>query len=141
MNLNESILLFDGDCGICTAFAGWARRLDPAHKFEILPFQNLSDQELQCRGLHHYLCAQRLHVISPQGKIYRGAFALNYWGWQFKRLRPLVAMLYLIPIMLLLEIILYEAVARNRHRISQWCGLRACATRTGQPLNRAPRSA
>jgi hypothetical protein len=34
-------------------------------------------------------------------------------------------LIYAIPVLLLLEVIGYQIVAENRHRISQWFGMRA----------------
>ena len=128
MQKNKAYLLFDGDCGICTAFAGWAQRRDAQKKFEVVPYQLFSEEELRRFGTSSQKCSHRMHTLTPHGKIYTGAFALNYFGWQFFPWRLLVALLYLLPILLLFEIILYALVAKYRRRISQWLGLQACAT-------------
>lgn len=36
------ILLFDGDCGICSFFADWVKKKDSSSKFDIIPYQSFS---------------------------------------------------------------------------------------------------
>ncbi len=128
MEKNRAYLLFDGECGICTAFAAWARRLDQGKGFEIVPYQNFSEEELRRFGTSRPKCSQRMHALTSRGRIYTGAFALNYFGWHFLPWRLWVTFIYAIPILLLLEIICYALVAKYRRRISSWLGLQACAT-------------
>lgn len=130
----QSLLLFDGECGICTAFAQFAQTVDRREDFLIIPFQNFSEEQLGAHGTSLAKCAQRMHVISAQGKVHTGAFAVNYFFWRYLPWRVFVFMIYLVPVVLLFEIIMYEVVARQRRRISQWLGLTACAL-TPQPKN------
>ncbi len=124
---NKAYVLFDGECGICTAFADWAQRLDRQKKFEIVPYQNFSEADLHRAGTSPERCARRMHVISRHGKIYTGAFAVNFFLGHFMPYALLVGLLYIIPVFLLIEIAVYALVAKHRRRISQWLGLQACA--------------
>ena len=147
------LLLFDGECGICSWLAQRAGRLDRGGLFTILPFQDLSDADLAPWGVTREACAERLHLLlreDPRGfgdrrsgrrglradraarssrRVRRGAFAVN----TFLRLCPpwgrLVAILYLIPPLLLVEVVGYGIVARHRAWISRWLGLAGCAVR------------
>ena len=127
---NRARLLFDGDCGLCTAFADWAVRMDRTKKFDIMPYQLVSEAELRRFGTSRRKCSQRMHAITSRGRVYTGAFALNYLVWQFSPWHLLVMVIYLMPVFLLCELIFYELVAQNRRRLSQWLGMRACVTPT-----------
>lgn len=120
-------LLFDGACGVCHAAARLAERLDYAQKFAVLPYQQISVEELRRFRVSSEECARRVHVRTARGKIYTGAFAVNYFLWQYFPWKIFIAVIYLVPVLLLFEIIGYEIVARNRRRLSQWLGLTACA--------------
>ncbi len=127
LRAHENYLLFDGECGICHVAARFAKRLDRRRRFQILPYQQISEPELQRRNTSYEKCSRRVHVLSGRGKVYTGAFALNYFLWQYFPWKFFVALLYVLPVLLLLEIIGYALVARHRRRLSQWFGLTVCA--------------
>ena len=120
-------LLFDGDCGICTWCSGIAKRMNG--QFIVQPYLMFDEAELQRFGISYEDCTKELKVITRQGRAYGGAFGVNYFLWQKPSLRPLVILIYALPILLLFEVIGYKLVAVNRHRLSAWFGLKACALR------------
>jgi predicted DCC family thiol-disulfide oxidoreductase YuxK len=122
----QNYLLFDGECGLCHAAARLAERIDRGPRFRILPYQQVPEEELQRRGASHEKCSRRVHVLSARGKIYTGAFAVNYFLRQYFPWKILVALIYAVPVLLLFEIIGYALVARHRRRLSQWLGFNAC---------------
>jgi len=119
-------MLFDGDCGICTWFADVTMRIDVRRLFYIEPYQRVPEPEMQPFGLGYINCSRRLQVITQQGKVHSGAFAVNYFFVQYFPWNLLVVLLYVVPPLLLLETITYELVARNRTRLSRWLGMKAC---------------
>ncbi len=119
-------MLFDGDCGICTCFADFAMRVDVERRFYIEPFQRIRAEDLEPFGLSHAQCARRLQVISTRGKVYSGAFAVNYFFLHYFPWSVFVGLVYLLPVLLVLEMITYALVARNRQRLSRWLGMKAC---------------
>lgn len=123
-------MLFDGDCGICNLYARHARRMAQGQKWQIYPYQSYPESELKIFGVTHAQCAKRLHVISRRGKVHRGAFAVNYFLIRRFPWSLLVALLYVFPLLLVLEIIGYALVARFRQRLSHWLGLTACRVAT-----------
>jgi len=130
-------LLFDGDCGVCSWSAEVARRMDRDHQFTIEPYQRFDESELMRFGINYTKCSRALQVITRKGRVYAGAFGLNYFLWR-RSLWPLaVFLIYAIPVLLLLEVIGYRIVANNRHRISQWFGLKACLIRESGAAPRA----
>jgi hypothetical protein len=58
--------------------------------------------------------------------VHSGAFAVNYFFIHYVPWNLLVVLLYVVTPLLLLEIITYELVARNRTRLSRWLGMKAC---------------
>jgi len=122
-------LLFDGDCGICTSFAEAARRMDRKNRFVIEPYQNYPEEELKEWGISYVACTRKIQVISQAGRVYSGAFALNYFLYHQFLWSLLLIPIYVVPIFLLFEMAGYALVAENRHRISRWLGLKACLVR------------
>ncbi|MDX2040466.1 MAG: DCC1-like thiol-disulfide oxidoreductase family protein [Acidobacteriota bacterium] len=118
-------LLFDGDCGICTWCSELAKRMNS--EFVVQPYLMFDEAELQQFGINYESCTKELKVITRQGQVYGGAFGVNYFLWQRPVWKPLIVLTYALPILLLCEVIGYKLVAINRHRISAWFGLKACA--------------
>lgn len=127
LRANQNFLLFDGECGICHAAASFAQRVDRCALFQVLPYQQIPEPELQRLGSSYQNCERRVHVLTAKGKIHTGAFAVNYFLWQYFPWKIFVALLYALPFLLVFEIIGYTLVARHRRRLSQWLGLTACA--------------
>ena len=119
-------LLFDGDCGICTKSSQICEQMDGGRKFEIVPFQRVPEEELARVGLNRELCHGEVKVISSTGHVYGGAFAVNYFLLKHQPWTLAIIIIYLIPLLLLFEILVYKLIAINRTRISTWLGLSAC---------------
>lgn len=122
-------LLFDGDCGICSYSAELAAQMDKQRRFVIKPYQALPEAELQRFGISYADCDRKVQVVTRRGRVYAGAFAVNYFLWQRLVWRLLVLVIYALPVLLVCEIIGYALVARNRQRLSRWFGLKACLLR------------
>lgn len=127
-------LLFDGDCGVCSRSAEICRRMDRHGRFRVRPYQSVPDEELRAVGLTPAICSKKVQIVTCSGGVHSGAFAVNYFLWHHPPWSVLVALIYLLPPLLLAELIGYALVARHRHRLSAWLGLSAC--RIGQePVN------
>ena len=122
----RAYMLFDGDCGICTWSADLVMRMDVKRHFYVEPYQRVPEPEIQRFGTSHADCARRLQVITRRGTVHSGAFAVNYFFVHYFPWKLLVVLLYVVPPLLLLEMITYELVARNRMRLSRWLGMKAC---------------
>jgi len=123
---NRDYLLFDGDCGVCSWSAEIARRMDRDRHFIIEPYQKFDESELMRFGIDYEKCSRALQVITRKSRVYAGAFGVNYFLWRRFPWSLAVFLIYAIPILLLFEMIGYRIVANNRHRISQWFGMKAC---------------
>ncbi len=126
---NRDYLLFDGDCGICTWSSELAKRMDIQGQFTIEPYQMFAESELLKFGFGYEQCSKKLQVITRRGQVYAGAMGVNYFLWQRPVFRLLIILIYVLPLLLLVELIGYRLIAANRHRISTWFGLKACALR------------
>ena len=122
----RAYMLFDGDCGVCTWFADLAMRMDVERHFFVEPYQRVPEAEIQRFGVSHADCARRLKVITRRGRVRSGAFAVNHFFLHYFPWNLLVWLLVVVPPLLLLEMITYELVARNRTRLSRWLGMKAC---------------
>jgi len=116
-------MLFDGDCGVCTWSAGIVRRMDRGRGFVVEPYQAFDESELARFGIDYEKCSRAVQVITRKGRVYAGAFGVNYFLWRRFPWSLAVFLVYAIPVLLLLEVIGYRIVAENRHHISQWLGL------------------
>jgi predicted DCC family thiol-disulfide oxidoreductase YuxK len=125
-------MLFDGDCGICSAFSEFAKSLDVKKYFLIEPYQNFSAGDLMPLGLTHAKCAKKIHVIARNEHIFTGAFALNYFFFHYFPWSILVVCVHVMPILLLFEVIGYAIVAKNRYHLSRWFGLKVCSINHGR---------
>jgi predicted DCC family thiol-disulfide oxidoreductase YuxK len=119
-------MLFDGDCGVCTWSAEIVRRIDHGRGFIVEPYQAFDESELARFGIDYEKCSRAAQVITRKGRVYAGAFGVNYFLWRRFPWSLAVFLVYAIPVLLLLEVIGYRIVAENRHRISRWFGMRAC---------------
>lgn len=122
----HAYMLFDGDCGICTYFSEIAKRIDTKNQFVVQPYQLFPEEELMKLRITYEECSKKIQIISPEGRVYTGALGLNYFLFQYFPWQLIVLIVYAIPILLLLEIISYAIVAKNRHHLSRWFGLKAC---------------
>jgi predicted DCC family thiol-disulfide oxidoreductase YuxK len=122
----KALMLFDGNCGICTFFAEFATRFDVKQRFEIVPYQKIPEEKLNPYRITHRDCGKKMQVVTPQGRVYSGAFGMNYFFFNYPPWSLLIVLFYALPIFLLAEIIVYWLVARNREKLSRWFGLNAC---------------
>ena len=119
-------LLFDGNCGICKESARFFRTVDKKHLFQLIPYQDVPEDELKHFGLDYKKCDSAVRLVTAKGRILTGPFALNYMFFKYPPWSSIVTLIYAIPIFLICEIVAYKIVAANRQRISRWLGLDAC---------------
>jgi predicted DCC family thiol-disulfide oxidoreductase YuxK len=119
-------VLYDGLCGICQRSVEIAKRLDREKALTFVPYLDVEIDVLQQVGLSRDKCATHLRVVTPGEDIFTGAFAVNFIAFRLGLLRLLVGLIYLVPPILVLEVILYEIVSRNRQELSQKLGLAVC---------------
>jgi predicted DCC family thiol-disulfide oxidoreductase YuxK len=128
------ILLFDGDCGICSKSAEYGAKIAGKRggAYRVEPFQSIPEEDLRRFGTDYEKCSRKIHSITRDGRVYAGAFSVNHFCWRHFPWTLIPLVIYLLPPLLLIEIGLYAVVARHRHRISAMLGLNACAIRPVQ---------
>ncbi len=128
--MKPPVLIYDGGCGFCNRAVRLATRLDAASRIRFRSFQETPASELRAFGLTPEDCERRLRFVVPGGRVWSGALAVNrfllsaapggFGGWL---LRAAALLAFALPPLLLLEMLAYEAIARNRRRFgSPDCG-------------------
>lgn len=126
MARDVSMVIFDGDCGICTATRDWVIARDTAGRLDSIPFQ-VANLGTLSPGLTSEMTSRMAFLVLPDGTRFGGARAIfeilkrlpGFWG--------IVGRLGANPVIAFLVEPFYRLVARNRHRVSAWLGLTACA--------------
>jgi len=119
--VSGSVLVFDGDCGFCSATARFIERRIPT-RARIAPWQRLDLAEL---GLTREQCAEAVQWVGADGRRGAGPVAVGYllldagWGW-----RPLGWLLLRPPVRWLAWPV-YRWISRHRHQLPG--GTPACA--------------
>jgi predicted DCC family thiol-disulfide oxidoreductase YuxK len=117
------VLVFDGDCGICTTVADFVRRrILPPTRGTVAAYQHL---DLESLGLTGQRCAEAVQFVDGSGRVFAAQDAvarllLTGRPWW----RPVGALL-LVPGVHGLAGVAYRWVARNRLRLPG--GTPACA--------------
>lgn len=111
-------MLWDGDCGFCRRCKELAEKLDHAN-FVYKPYQSFSEAELETVGLSHHRCERELKIVTKTGRVFGGAFAVNYFLWHQPKLKFLVLLGGAFPLLFLLEVLGYKVVADHRTLFSR----------------------
>lgn len=126
---DQTLLVYDGDCGFCSRAAAWIERCDRRARLAILPAQTAG--LLAAARLTPLEAAQAAWAITPDGRRWRGAGAIlvvlevALGGW----LR--LSWIYGLPGLTQVADAAYQWVANNRHRLA---GTATCALGPLEPL-------
>jgi predicted DCC family thiol-disulfide oxidoreductase YuxK len=111
-------LIYDADCPVCRAAAGWVRRNAVVpDAFEYLPCRSV-DTRSRFPAIAEAACLQAMHLVLPDGTILAGENALPEILRRTRRYRHAVV-LFRLPGAGILSRFLYRAFARHRHGISR----------------------
>lgn len=122
---DADVVVYDGNCGICTQ---GVRRLTWWDCQGKLTYLSLHDPEVLRRwpDLSHERLMQEMLIVDQQGRRHWGAEALRYLTRRLRRLWWAAPVMFL-PGSMLLWRPLYRWVARNRYRLSgSRCETGAC---------------
>lgn len=121
----NDLLIFDGDCGICTYSSEFVLKHSIDNSIDVKPYQILN-----LKDLHNVLSEERtsksLFLLTKDGKLYnrsKGVFET------MKRMRGIYKALgYILsnPVIVFIANPIYDWVSRNRTKISIKFGLNAC---------------
>ena len=120
------IVLYDGDCSLCTFQMRVITWLDWFHAVSLLPIADPRAAALAPQLTRHDLL-EAIHCLTKDGKIHRGARCLRFIGLRMPLAFPFALILW-IPGVIYLAEIGYRWISRNRHLLSRVFGCKeACA--------------
>jgi predicted DCC family thiol-disulfide oxidoreductase YuxK len=119
------VVLYDRDCGLCTATARTLRRWDRRGRLELLPLQDadVSDRPKLAETVRGLPLTAALHVVDEAtGRVRAGGDAVLSIGAALPGGR-VAGLLGAIPPVRWVVGLGYDAIARNRHWIGRWLRL------------------
>lgn len=108
-------LLFDGNCRFCTRSA---KRLERQFGKERLRLENFQEDGVLARhpDLTYDACMKKMHVVDPEGRVYRGAGAVARI-YRMTRGIGWVTFLYYVPVLRQLADLGYALIAKYRYKL------------------------
>jgi len=115
-------VLYDGNCGFCTSAVGLLKKLDRSSKLVLIDYHDKQLTRARFPGLDHLELGSAMHVVTSDGKVLDGFFALRRTLLSTP-FAPLGLILYL-PGMSIIGTYFYSWFARNRGRLG--CSASSC---------------
>lgn len=119
----KNILIFDGDCGICTKLSLYAERKIDAN-ISVKPFFEVFE-ELSTIGIDFELASQTV-VLIKESKIFLRSRAIFELCKEMPGLWKVPGYLFSFKLFEILFNPFYNLIAKNRAKISKILGLDAC---------------
>lgn len=120
------IVLYDGDCSLCTFQSRLITWLDWFNTVSLLPIADPRASEVAPRLTRTDL-NEAIHCVAKSGKIYRGARCLRFIGLRMPLAFPFALVMWIPGVIIVAEII-YRWISRNRYILSRVFGCKeACA--------------
>jgi predicted DCC family thiol-disulfide oxidoreductase YuxK len=125
------VILFDGECSLCTAQAGrlevLARQRVRAMPLQNMPLQNLATADPR---LTRAELMREIKLLMPDGRVFGGAEAIAQLAIQGRPVMGKAFQLYYLPGIRWLADRVYASVARHRTRLSRGRAVAACESGT-----------
>ena len=119
------VILFDGECGICTRLAHWLRQRDRSGRLLVIP--NQRPGTLRRFGVSREQADQAVWLIDlAEDRRLRAAAAINRAMLELRGGWPWVGRMLALPPLLWLEQVVYRLVASQRGRLARWGIQPAC---------------
>jgi predicted DCC family thiol-disulfide oxidoreductase YuxK len=118
-------VIFDGDCGVCTALKNWAEGFDADGRLEFVAFQT-ADLDSISLGLTAEMTSQALYFVQQDGKRFGGARALFETMRRLPGVWGIMGSIWAFPPLSLLAEPFYRLFARYRGYVSRRLGLERC---------------
>ncbi len=130
------LMIYDGQCRICTASIRGLNRWDWGKRLAFLSLHDPRVREL-CPDLSHDDLMREIYLLDPSGRRYGGVRALRIAARKVPVLWPIVPFLY-IPGSLPIWAAAYRVFARWRYRFGRRdaCEDGTCAVHFGEPKSR-----
>ena len=124
--MKKHSVLYDDECSLCTFQMKVLSWLDWLNALALVPLSDPHAKEIAPQLSREDLLAA-IHLVTPEGRIHRGARALRFAGMRLPLLVPMALFLWLPGVIFLAEII-YHWIARHRLVLSRLFGCKdACA--------------
>ena len=117
----KPIVIYDGECGICGGNLHWLNRLDLFRRFVALPYQSEEVYRL-CPQVKRVDCEVSLHLVLPDGRVFRGSDAFREIFLRMPLTAPLALIMAIPPLPSILRK-LYPLLSENRYRLGGHCRL------------------
>lgn len=126
VNVIRHVVLYDGDCPMCTFQMKVLTWLDWLNAAQLIPLADPFAKSL-VPWLTQEDLLEAVHCVTPEGTVYRGARCIRFIGMRMPLLVPLALVLWIPGVIWVAERI-YQWVSRNRHLIGKVFGCKsACA--------------
>ncbi len=120
-------ILYDGECGICSASAKWIASKDKKAFFEIIPYQNANFNSLK-NGLTKGLAEKSVILIDNTSKnFFKAARAVFEIAKNLSGIYKLIGMIGANSFISTIFNPIYYLIARQRRKISIFLGFNACS--------------
>ena len=121
-----NIVLYDGDCSLCTFQMRLITWLDWFNTVSLVPIADPRTREIAPR-LTRTDMQEAIHCVANNGRIYRGARCLRFIGVRMPLAFPLALFLWFPGVIYIAEIF-YGWISRNRYLLSRVFGCKeACS--------------
>ncbi|NBV20918.1 MAG: DUF393 domain-containing protein [Proteobacteria bacterium] len=126
MSAARHIVLYDGECSLCTFQMKLLTWLDWCHVVRLLPIADPETARV-APTLTQEALLEAIHCVATDGTIHRGARALRFVGLRMPLLVPLALVLWFPGVIWIAERV-YQWISRNRYLLSKVFGCKdACA--------------
>lgn len=119
------VVLYDGHCRFCTAGARRLATLVRRGAIDLVSYQEPGTLD-RFPGLTYDMCQQRMHLITPNGRVFAG-FEAAVQAVATRRSIGRLAYVYYVPGLRTLLDWVYAWIARNRYRLMGRCDDGSCA--------------
>jgi predicted DCC family thiol-disulfide oxidoreductase YuxK len=124
--MTQHIVLYDGECPMCTFQMKVLSWLDWFHRLALVPLSDPRAHEIAPQLTREDLL-EAIHCVTPQGRVYRGARAIRFVGMRLPLLVPVALFLWFPGVIQIAEII-YKWISKNRLILSRVFGCKdACS--------------
>lgn len=117
----RAVVLYDGNCAFCTTQSRRLLRMAAPGAIELRDFQQPGALD-EFPGVTHDACMEAMHVVLPDGRVYRG-FEAAVRAVATRAVLGKLAYVYYVPGVRQLCDAVYRWIARRRYRIA----VRECA--------------
>ncbi len=120
------IVLYDGDCPLCTFQKQMLTWLDWFNVVSFVPISEARDRGL-APDISREDLLEAIHCLALDGKVHRGARCIRFVGMRMPVLIPLSLVLWIPGVIWIAEIV-YQWISRNRLVLSRLFGCKGACT-------------